>query len=492
MIRLLMISFSFALAFTHAGSAAAQAYRYKQIPFTVPSAFNLTVVDSHGAAVSNAQLMIGEAADTPFTGNVLTTDSEGHATLPAEWISAQPVTIEAEGFVRTTYMNLEPAVATLQLRKLDESRSRATAGQPRFELKGETTGFGQLKNDGVFDLGMVVQGIPRAAISAVSLTSMISPETDRLTVLGQSFDLPSNITIPNQTENYIFPLNFNKPAYRNYLPTTGLWQVSALHARVPFKATIDALQNGKSFVDIVNTFDFVEGSVVDANIANPTQSQNIAVNALKFTKSVPFKAPSFDSTLSLLAISLANSKGSFYPTDIKNVASNATINLTAPAGAMTNGLVLAAYRKSGGKSVGAEADQFTAVVLPNGEQRPFDPIRLVNPPRANPSQLVLDTPSVPANLNPVMTYATLNIVTSITNGKLRLETKQAQWDVWSPNWVNQLNLPNRPLPPIDSSKNQSLRWEVGFSAQFVGQKTIPPGPDALEKITHITRSAVDL
>ncbi len=455
-------------------------------PFIIPAAFSLQVTDVTGHPVAGASVMIGLSPNVPFADNTLITDQDGRVNLPTLWLDAQPVTIEAQGFVRATYMAVQPSMSVLQIRS--ETKQQAT--QARFELTGTSSGFGKLKDDGIFDLGMIIQGITRAGLSSISLTSLISPEVDHFTVMGQSVDVPSNITMPDQTESYIFPLRFNKPGYRLYLPSDGAWKVSALHVRVPFKTMLDAVQNGQPFTDLVNNFDFREGSINDVTISQPSTSLDLAVNTLPFTKSIPFQAPTFDPGLNLLAISLAQSSGSYFPTDVKNVPSGKSVLLAAPAGTMTDGMVLAAYKKAGTKSVGPATDQYSAVTLPNNESRPFDPIRLVNPPQATDTSLVLDTPDAGADLQPVMTYALLNVVTTITKGKLKMEGKQAQWDVWAPNWVTTLTLPQRPLPSL--GPDQKLRWEVGFSAQFIGQKSAQPGPGALEKITHVTRSAVEL
>jgi hypothetical protein len=450
------------------------------------AAFNLTITDTAGQPISGAQVMIGEDTNLPFSGNILTTDQNGNVEIPQVWRTAEPVTITAQGFVKATYLSLEPVVQTLQVRT--ETSSLVPA--KRFELKGNTSGYGNLKNDGIFDIGLIVQAVPRAQLSTINIQSLISPETDHFTVLGQSADLPSNIAIPDQTESYIFPLKFSKPTYRLYLPTAGAWQIASLHARVPFSATVDALQNGKSIVDLVNSFDFAEASITPVTLAQPSTQQDVVVNQLPFAKTLSFTAPAYDPSLTLLAISLANTNGSYYPSDIKNVAPNGSAMLSAPSTAAADGMILAAFKKSGTKTTGPAADQYSAVTIPNNETRSFDPVRLVNPPQKNQDELVLDTPTAPAGLNPIMTYGVFSKVTLITQGKMKMETKEALWDVWAPNWVNKLSLPKNPLPPLGAG--ESLRWEVSFAAQFVGQKSLPPGPGELEKITHVTRSAVEL
>ena len=195
-------------AATHAAPACAQSLGNRNVRSGASShVTTLTIADESGAPVEGASVMIGESPGVPFVGNTLTTDHGGHIILPSSWLTSEAVTIDSPGFVRATYLDLTPQGSILKLRR-DISASPPPAS--RFELDGDTSGFGQLKNDGIFDIGLVVQAVPRAQLSTLNLQTLISPEVDHFTVLGQSVDLPSNITIPDQTESYIFPLHCNK------------------------------------------------------------------------------------------------------------------------------------------------------------------------------------------------------------------------------------------------------------------------------------------
>lgn len=62
----------------------------------------LLVTDSAGNAISGAQILIGSTLGSPFAGNLISTSEDGVFTAPAEWTSAQSVTISAPGYVRAT------------------------------------------------------------------------------------------------------------------------------------------------------------------------------------------------------------------------------------------------------------------------------------------------------------------------------------------------------------------------------------------------------
>ncbi len=87
----------------------------------VPVAGQVIITDAAGTPIPNASVQIGLRANVPFPGNVLTTDATGAIAIPAAWTDAQPVTVEAGGFVRTSWLSqsptLSPAGLVLSLRR---------------------------------------------------------------------------------------------------------------------------------------------------------------------------------------------------------------------------------------------------------------------------------------------------------------------------------------------------------------------------------------
>jgi hypothetical protein len=91
----------------------------------------ILVTDRYGTPLAGAQVLIGQSVDNPFVGNFVTTDINGILTIPAQWTKAQPVTIEAPGLVRTTFMDTLPTAQALELNEAD--------GRSNLEVGGQTT-----------------------------------------------------------------------------------------------------------------------------------------------------------------------------------------------------------------------------------------------------------------------------------------------------------------------------------------------------------------
>lgn len=444
-------------------------------------ASSFSIVDMSGQPVANAKIMIGPRENVPFPGNVLRTDEKGVLVTPSDWTDSQPVTIEAVGFVRATYFGATPENANFVLRRAVKFQS--------VELKGSTTGFGQLKTDGFLDVGLVFPAISKGAVSTLNIANLISPEVDHMTVLGQDLTIPSNVTFPDQSENYIFPIRFNKPQYRWYEAETGAYKFLALHGRLPFRQTVDDLRANKSFFEIINTIDFREGSVNSMTLSQPTQSTNLAVNGGAFAKTLSFTAPNYAGGNIVLAAAISQEEGLFYPTDLKNVAAGANVMLATPQ-TTTPKLILASLRAKNLPTTGPASEFTSSVVLPANSSQAFDFLPQLAAPTLNNQVLNLDSPRAPESVSPVMTFASLNKIELIKNGDIKVERKTPQWDVYSPTWAAQLELPI--FPSNEPGTTERLRWEVGFGGVATGETVPGVGPQAVEKLTHLTRSALDL
>ncbi|RYZ66937.1 MAG: hypothetical protein EOP05_18435, partial [Proteobacteria bacterium] len=338
------------------------------------STLTFSIVDVAGRPVPHAKIMIGPRENVPFPGNVLRADDKGVLVTPTDWTDSQPVTIEAAGFVRATYFGATPDKANFVLR-------RAVAFQ-KVELKGLTTGFGQLKTDGFLDVGLVFPAISKAEVATLNIANLISPEVDHMTVLGQDLTIPSNVTFPDQTESYIFPIRFNKPQYRSYQAETGDYKFLALHGRLPFRQTVDDLRAGKSFFEIINTIDFREGSVNSLTLSQPTQTSNLAVNGGSFAKTLSFTAPAYDAGNIVLAAAISEDQGLFFPTDLKNVAAGANVMLATPQTA-TPKLILASLRAKNLPTNGSSSEFTSSVVLPANSSQAFDFLPQLKAPSLN-------------------------------------------------------------------------------------------------------------
>lgn len=443
----------------------------------VPKAGQILVTDPQGNAVPGATVMIGLRENVPFPGNVLTADSQGSIALPGEWTDAQPVTVEAPGFVRTTWMSQSPTALVLSLRKKVQAQ--------RLELQGKTSGYRNLAKDGWADVGVVFPALRRDQLASLQMTDIISPEVDVLTILGQTIEIPSNISIPKQDERYYFTITLEKPVFRTYLKESRTWKMVATHARFPFEEVVDDLRAGKSFFDVLNYFEFKSASVEDIAISTPSTKKDMTVTNTKFDALLDVAAPKFAAKYTMLAVSVADNSGLLYPTDVKKLSSGETRRLVAPKGAP--GLLVGALRETAAPESGPAADALSAVIAPNNQTTRFEFLDIPGNPKISTGLLVLSPPKTSvAAVTPSVTYATLNKIDKLTSGKTQLESKSPLWDVYSSGWSASME-----LPEFSGKLTGPHRWEVLFGGAPNGTK-VQLGPNLIDGLTHISKSATNL
>ena len=116
---------------------------------------------------------------------------------------------------------------------------------------------------------------------------------------------------------------------------------------------------------------------------------------------------------------------------------------------------------------------------------------LVAAPELNGNILNLDVPVLPAGLSVMATYLVFSEIETISAGKLSTERRTRLWELWSANWLDQIELPQIDFPRLP---NRKYRWEVMFlagPANFNGDLIAGEGVD-LNTVTHVTRNATDL
>jgi hypothetical protein len=455
----------------------------------------LTITGTDGAPVAGASVLVGSALHQPFQNNFAKTDSAGQLTIPAAWTSALPVTVDAPGYVRATFYGIEPASVTLELH-------RAALSTP-VVLKGQMTGFGALPRDGFLDIGVVFPALTRGEASVAEVSNLISKDTDAMSVFGQTFQVPSNMTFPTQTETYIFPIKFDKPDFRFSAPESRTWKIAATHVRFPAKKVIDQLRAGNSFFDLINELEFRETSVNDVNLAADT-SAVFAVNTLKLEPAYGVTAPDYLPPYSMLSVALSESDGLYLVSDVKRVDAKGQAQLAAPHGA-SKGLIVSLLRRP--PSTGPGNDELSSITQDAGINNAVSNFLPVpRSPQVGTSTLVLDPPSVSSanGLIPVATYAVLYRVETSKLGNDQVENKKPQWELYSGAWDGSLALPQFPntLPSFDRSERNvaaantvSQRWSVLFGGRKA-TSALPHasgvvGPKSLNGIDHATRSAVD-
>jgi hypothetical protein len=458
-----------------------------QLPDTNPSGKQqiqdaLTITDSSGIAIAGAQVLIGTGLNTPFTGNFLTTSASGQVAFPSAWTTAQPITIQATGFVRTTFMAQMPTAQTFKLRPQPSSTQLLVTGQ--------TTGFGDLQNDGNLNVGIVFPGFSRQNLMSFQLSDVISPVNDQISIAGQNISLPSNVTLPQQTQTYIFfPITFNKPQYRFFVSQTGTYSMVAERAQLPFQKIVQAASSGQSLMDSINDIQFVSASVQNVPVGAQGVSIDLPVNKISFNSSIQVVAPAIDSAHMVLSIALASQNSLLYPSDIKRLSSGQSQSLTYPSTG-TAGTVLSVLATTNITSQkGAAAEQMSLTFSPTNQSQSLEFLPVIAAPQVQGSVLTAKLPQVSsqtlADAPPLMTYACQSTV----NGN----ELTPEWDIFAPGWIASIQMPTWPTAKTSEVlQTSNQRWELTYAAGKVDTTQMSLGGSLLGSATHLTRSAIDL
>lgn len=436
----------------------------------------LTVVDTAGNPIAGAQILIGTSVGAPFVENFITTDSSGSFIAPELWTTEQAVTIQAAGFVRSTYLAQTPMGQTFEL--------RTTPSNDRLELSGIGTGFNIKNKDNKIDFALMIPALNRTALFSFNLGMVISTEMDKISVMGQDLEIPSNIALPEQKESYVLPITLEKEKYRMYFDSLGTRRVFTARGQFPFKEVVKEMRANKPFHELINYFTLLGGSIKTVNITGPKQVLNLPVNELVFNQAQKFTAPSFAADEFVMAMALSEHNAELFPTDIKNIDAATQVTMTTAAGGTP--LLLTVLKKKSDNALGS--GQLSAGIIPFGATTEPKLLPLMaNPQVLGPNEVSFPKISTINNVEPVATFSVLSKLEKKTVNNLEIEVLTPMWEVYGHTWVDGFKLPEW---PGDAPKTGTQRWDVSFVGSQ-NAKTIDLGPRMLETATHATHSSSD-
>lgn len=443
----------------------------EMLTFSAPA---LTITSLDDTPLAGAQVLIGAAENAPFSGNFLTTDENGQVVLPADWTDAQPVTVQATGHVRATYLHAEPGSMTIKLRKLPMVQ--------QFEVRGNTQGLPIRDKDGFIDFGLIMPAFSKADLLAFNLDTVISPQSDRISTLGQDIDIPTNISLPKQSEKYsFFTATLDKPIYRIYFAQPGVTRVYAARGRFPFKTVVDRLRNGDAFYELINEFSINGGGVRDIEVKSAKTSLDLPVTELNYTDKKEVQAPTIRSDEVFMAVGVSNQSGLMIPTDVKKIDSNKKLNLSSLPG--TDQMVLGVLKKAA--DLKNSGDRMSATILPLVAGVKPAMLPLIPDPTYKSNELILPKFNTIDGVNPIATYSVLSQEVEVVQGSAKVKLMTPLWDVYAGSWVETMKIP---VWPSDAPLKGKKRWEVNFvGSQTASQSAV--GPAMIEAATHVTHSS---
>lgn len=436
----------------------------------------IRVIDEAGNAIAGAQVLVG-MAEGAYEDNFGSTNQQGDFPLPANWTSADVVTVDAPGYVRASYLGLMPETKVITLKKKFNSKA---------QLKGVTSGHPVKHKDGNIDFALVMSAMTRQDLLNFQIQKILSPVNDKITVKGQEMSVPSNISLPNQTENYLFfSVNINKPAYRLFFADKGVQRVFAARGRFPFKEVVDGMRNESEIFELINLFSLTGGTIRDIELKEDSTVLDIPVMDITFNSKKAFKAPKLSSNQVMVAVTVSDRNGYLIPTDVKRLRSEQASNLAVLEDAPAF-LAQVIKNKDEFDSKKPGLDRLSAVLLPFDEKVAAEYLPLITSPSAKGRNIFV-IPQVSSNLNQLTTFGLISDVKTEKDSKGEIKKiPEAVWEVYAPGWVAEIKLPEWKW----NKAATATRFEVSLVGT-TSSDTIPLGPQMMEKATHVTRSSVD-
>lgn len=441
------------------------------------SAF-LQVIDESGQAIGDAEILIGAREGQPFSGNRLRVDADGRVPAPMGWVSAEDVTIQAPGFVRLTHVREEAGEHIYRLKR---------ELKPATVLSGKTSGFGSLKTDGVLDVSLVFSALKKSDLSTLDLTRLLSPDVDKQSVYGQEIEMPSNLSIPGQTESVLLfvPVSLNKPRYRVALEGNGAATktVAAVAAQFDFKGMISDLQDGKSFFDLINRLKFKSysvRSVAIAPVAAP-MTMDLPIGEVPLSSSVTVQTGPVPAGHAVIAAALTDHSGDLIVTDVKRLMANEKKNLLTSYGGSSTWVVrtLKKYEPTRVNFAGYDYEELSSIVLPANQTPSADFLPFISPVETRGRSLILRPPQIASGFARTSTKVTLSRIEILSRESIDLVAKTPIWEFVSDGFISQIDLPMLANDPW--AVKGRYRWELQYSATPAGS----------EMPTHLSRNSID-
>ncbi len=382
----------------------------------------------------------------------------------------------------------------------------ATAQTPTHELKGTVTGIATKNMDGLVDFALVIPGMTQQEMIHFNLGKVISPANDSLKVASYTVELPSNLSLPPQTEKYFISINLNKPEFRAYVEGDGIYNMYALYGKFPLNEMVKGFQNDKSLFELVEHFTFLSGAVTTVPVKGDVSGLALPMDAWTFAGTYSVKAPTYANTKTLISFSLLKENGYFYPTDIKKVASGKTQNLVTHEGSEHWNLALMMNAPKRSFRETFDGNILSGMFGSYSLERAVSPLAqvsyhftqaaAVNTPEFLPmiSAPVFDKAkwqvqtTLPATIASVTPYATTLILSEVTAGGTEtfpIDFKKTLWSTQEMGWQQTFQIPLAAQSLILAGKEYS--WDV----IYLGAPQA--GSDSQidwNKVSHVTRNVL--
>jgi len=226
------------------------------------------VADGSGTPIPGAFVMVGPRPGDPIADNWGLTGSSGEIAF-SEPTLVGPVTVTAgaAGYTWFTICSVDAADLVLPLRPVTMSSPGYRVGDfvSGIDVNNGSFHYG----DGQVDLALVIPAMQVSSLLSFDMAGLMGPP-EIIEILGQQFEVPSNLFLPQQWELFI---EIIKDHYALYLPA-GTHTLTAISARVP----LEALLNSSDVMDLLPLMQWREIDIREVNITGDTNDADLTVD----------------------------------------------------------------------------------------------------------------------------------------------------------------------------------------------------------------------
>jgi hypothetical protein len=212
--------------------------------------------------------MVGPRAGSPFPGNYGFADAGGAISFadPA-LLGPLDVTAGADGLRYFTLVGVDANDLVLTLRPIAPPGPLYRVGD---YVSGIDVDNGFLHSgDGYVDMAFVLPTLRMSSMMSFDMAGLMGPP-ETITILGQSFDVPSNIFIPQQWETFV---EIIKDHYYLYLAPGG-YTLGALSGRV----SVSDLLSAGDITQILSSISWRETDIRDVTVTGDTNDADLNVD----------------------------------------------------------------------------------------------------------------------------------------------------------------------------------------------------------------------
>lgn len=446
----------------------------------VPSEAQIKIVNQFGEPIQDAKILIGDAQGSPFRNNFFITDKLGKAAIPMEWSGPAAVTVDANGYIRQTLLNVMPGDLTLKM-------STAFLAQ-RAEVRGQVTQMPVVNGDKFIDFALVMPAVAKADLLNFDIGQVISPYNDTLTAAGQTSDIPSNISLPKQNESYFINVTLDKPVYRLKVPTLGPKKFVTARGRFVFKTVVGELRNGKPFHELINYFSILGGSIRETTLTGALTNLDIPGNELEFKSTLSVNSAATQADELLLILATYDLNGSMIPTDVKRATNGQPTKLQSMVGKPAY-IVSVMKKQTEFMSQAPGTDRMSASLLPYSTAAATRLLPLIaNPTIVNSGNYVITLPGAPttAGINPIAISAAISDLVETQDAGKTILIPNRKWEIVGLGWSQQISLPKWPLDNSTARKRVEVNYIGSTSSKLTRLDN-----SLIENATHITHASTD-